>query len=319
MDWSQLVDKRILVTGGGGFLGSRVVARLHDHGAGEVLAPRSSEFDLRQPAAIRDLLEETHPDAVIHLAAVVGGIGANMDSPGRFFYENAVMGIHLIEEARRVGVSKFVCLGTVCAYPKVIPLPFSEDDLWDGYPEETNAPYGLAKKMLLVQLQSYRQEYGFNGIYLLPVNLYGPGDNFDERTSHVIPALIRKCMDAVDASADKIVCWGTGRASREFLYVDDAAEAIVAATRLYEGSEPVNVGSGVEVTVRELVEVVAAETGFKGRIEWDTSKPDGQPRRALDVSRARKEFGFVAETPFDEGLRRTIAWFRETSGSAPPQ
>jgi GDP-L-fucose synthase len=222
------------------------------------------------------------------------------------------MGIHLIEEARLAGVNKFVCLGTVCAYPKVIPLPFSEDELWSGYPEETNAPYGLAKKMLLVQLQAYRQEYGFNGIYLLPVNLYGPNDNFDPRTSHVIPALIRKCLEAVDSHADHIECWGTGRASREFLYVDDAAEAIVAATRLYNGSEPVNVGSGVEVSIREMAELIAERCGFKGRIDWDASKPDGQPRRALDVSRAREEFGFVAETPFEEGLRRTIDWYRST-------
>jgi GDP-L-fucose synthase len=306
----DLSTKRVLVTGGSGFLGSQVVERMRRAGAAEVLAPRSSEFDLRKPEDVRSVLESTEPDVVVHLAAVVGGIGANMSSPGRFFYENAVMGIHLIEEARRAGVEKFVCLGTVCAYPKVIPVPFSEDDLWNGYPEETNAPYGLAKKMLLVQLQAYREEYGFNGVYLLPVNLYGPGDNTNLSTSHVIPALIRKCIEAVDSGADEIVSWGTGSASREFLYVDDAAEGIVAATTRYNGAEPINLGSGEEVTIKELVVQIADLCGFTGRIVWDATKPDGQPRRCVDVSRAKRAFGFEATTPFADGLAQTIDWYR---------
>ncbi|MEX0874598.1 MAG: GDP-L-fucose synthase [Actinomycetota bacterium] len=303
---------RVLVTGGSGFLGSRMVDRLRTEGTKEIIAPRSSEADLRQPGVVRDLLDQTRPDAVIHLAAVVGGIGANMAAPGRFFYENAVMGIHLIEESRLAGVEKFVCAGTVCAYPKFVPVPFREEDLWDGYPEETNAPYGLAKKMLLVQLQSYRDEYGFNGIYLLPVNLYGPGDNIDPLTSHVIPALIRKCVEAVERGDDEIVCWGTGNASREFLYVDDAATGIVAALRSYDGAEPVNLGSGQEITIRDLVAKIAEIAGFEGRIEWDSSKPDGQPRRSLDTSRAEREFGFRASTSFDQGLRATVEWYKDS-------
>lgn len=306
----DITSSRILVTGGSGFLGSRVVDRLRREGATDVVTARSSDFDLRDPEQIRALLRKTEPQAVIHGAAVVGGIGANMAEPGRFFYDNAVMGIHLIEEARLAGVEKFVCLGTVCAYPKYLPLPFREENLWDGYPEETNAPYGLAKKMLLVQLQAYRQQYDFQGIYLLPVNLYGPGDNADPKSSHVIPALIKKCLDAVAAGSDEIVCWGTGQASREFLYVDDAAEGIVAATQRYGGNEPVNIGSGQEVTIRELVETIAHLAGFTGRITWDTSKPDGQPRRCLDVSRAKEEFGFIASTPLADGLAETVEWYR---------
>jgi GDP-L-fucose synthase len=306
----DLSNVRVLVTGGSGFLGSRVVERFGTAGSKEVLAPTSSEYDLRRPDAIRSMLADLMPDVVVHLAAVVGGIGANMASPGRFFFENAVMGIHLIEEARLAGVRKFVCVGTVCAYPKVLPVPFREEDLWNGYPEETNAPYGLAKKMLLVQLQAYRDEYGFNGIYLLPANLYGPGDSVDPRTSHVIPALVRKFVDAVERGDDEVACWGTGTASRAFLFVDDAADAIVAATRTYEGREPVNVGVGAEITIRELTEQIMDLTGFTGRIVWDHDKPDGQPRRALDTSRARQAFGFEARIPLVEGLRATIDWYR---------
>jgi GDP-L-fucose synthase len=309
-----LAGKRVLVTGGSGFLGGRVLEQLASHDVAEVFAPRSAEYDLRQPDAIRAVLGDTRPDVVVHLAAVVGGIGANMESPGQFFYDNAIMGIQLIEESRLAGVERFVCLGTVCAYPKFVPAPFHEDELWNGYPEETNAPYGLAKKMLLVQLQAYRQQYGFHGIYLLPVNLYGPNDNFDERTSHVIPALIKKCCEAVDSGAESITCWGTGRASREFLYVDDAANGIVAAAERYSGNEPVNLGSGQEITILELTELIAELVGFRGKLVWDTDKPDGQPRRWLDTTRAEQEFGFRASTELREGLRRTIDWYRQSSG-----
>jgi GDP-L-fucose synthase len=256
------------------------------------------------------MMEEIRPDTIVHLAAVVGGIGANRSHPGQFFYENLIMGVQLIEQARRHDVAKFVSIGTVCAYPKFTPIPFSEEHLWDGYPEETNAPYGLAKKMLLVQGQAYRQEYGFNSIYLLPVNLYGPGDNFAPESSHVIPALIKKCVDAVDSGADEIACWGDGSASREFLYVDDAAEGIVLATQRYDGAEPVNLGSGREITIRDLTAAIAELCGFRGRIVWDTSKPNGQPRRCLDVSRAREWFGFQATTEFRTGLAKTVAWYR---------
>ncbi|HEX4034153.1 MAG TPA: GDP-L-fucose synthase [Solirubrobacteraceae bacterium] len=307
-----LAGKRVLVTGGSGFLGEPVVAQLASHDVADVAAPRSAEYDLREHEAVRAVLADTRPDVVIHLAAVVGGIGANMASPGSFFHDNAMMGIQLIEESRLAGVERFVCLGTVCAYPKNAPVPFSEDDLWNGYPEETNAPYGLAKKMLLVQLQAYRQQYGFEGIYLLPVNLYGPRDNFDERTSHVIPALIKKCAEAVERQADSIECWGTGRASREFLYVEDAAEGIVAAAARYSGAEPVNLGSGQEISIAHLTELIAELVGFSGRIVWDTSKPDGQPRRWLDTSRAEREFGFRAQTALRDGLERTIEWYRES-------
>jgi GDP-L-fucose synthase len=313
-----LAGKRVLVTGGSGFLGGRVLDALGSHDVAEVFAPRSAEYDLRQLDGIRSALGDTRPDVVIHLAAVVGGIGANMESPGQFFYDNAIMGIQLIEESRLAGIERFVCLGTVCAYPKFVPAPFHEDELWSGYPEETNAPYGLAKKMLLVQLQAYRDQYGFNGIYLLPVNLYGPNDNFDERSSHVIPALIKKCCEAVDSGAESITCWGTGRASREFLYVDDAAAGIVAAAERYSGGEPVNLGSGREITILELTEMIAELVGFQGKLVWDTDKPDGQPRRWLDTSRAEREFDFKASTDLREGLQRTIDWYRAGTGDAMP-
>jgi GDP-L-fucose synthase len=301
--------RRVLVTGGAGFLGSHVVASLRAHGCDHVVIARSREFNLCEKEDVARLFEKARPEVVIHLAAVVGGIGANRTHPGRFFYENAMMGMLLMERARRAGVEKFVCVGTVCSYPKFTRVPFREDDIWNGYPEETNAPYGLAKKMLLVQLQSYRQEFEFPGIYLIPVNLYGPGDNFDLKTSHVIPALIRKCFQARAEGTKKIVVWGSGNASREFLYVNDAAEGIVAATKRYNGPEPVNLGSGSEIAVRELVSVICELTKFDGRIEWDSSKPDGQPRRCLDVTRAANEFGFRAKVDLRDGLQRTIDWY----------
>jgi GDP-L-fucose synthase len=303
------MGRRVMVTGGAGFLGSRVVARLEAAGATDVFVPRSAEYDLRTSDGIRRALEDSHPDLIIHLAAVVGGIGANRENPGRFFYENAIMGIELMEQARLASVSKFVGIGTVCSYPKFTPVPFHEDDLWNGYPEETNAPYGLAKKMLLVQAQAYRQQYGFDAIHLVPVNLYGPGDNFDPASSHVIPALIKKCVDAREQGADHIDIWGTGSASREFLYVGDAAEAIALAAERYDGADPVNLGVGREITIRDLVELIVTLTGFQGEIRWDATKPDGQPRRALDTSRAREGFGFVAGTSFEDGLRRTVEWY----------
>jgi len=301
--------RRVMVTGGGGFLGTAVVRRLQQAGATEVFVPRSRDYDLRTPDGIDRALADGDPDLVIHLAAVVGGIGANRENPGRFFYENAIMGIELMERSRRTGVGKFVQIGTVCSYPKFTPVPFREDDLWNGYPEETNAPYGLAKKMLLVQGQAYRQQYGFDVIHLIPVNLYGPGDNFDPSTSHVIPALIKKCVDAREAVEDHIEVWGTGAASREFIYVDDAAEGIVLGAERYDGDEPVNLGVGHEITIRDLVELIVRLTRFAGEIRWDPSKPDGQPRRGLDTSRARERFGFVASTDFEDGLRRTIDWY----------
>lgn len=304
----NLARKRIVVTGGSGFLGSRIVRRLQDWDC-EVIVPRKATCDLTQMSNIERLLEETRPQLVIHLAAAVGGIGANRLNPGRFFYENAVMGIQLIEACRRYEIQKTVILGTICAYPKLTPVPFQEKDLWIGYPEETNAPYGIAKKALLVQCQAYREQYGMNAIYLLPVNLYGEGDNFDAQSSHVIPALIRKCVEAVDEGRREIVCWGDGTATREFLYVDDCAEAILGAAQRYDQADPVNLGSGREIAIRDVAEMVAHLTGFRGRIIWDTSKPNGQPRRCLDTSRAEREFGFRACTSLETGLRKTIEWY----------
>ncbi len=301
--------RRVIVTGGAGFLGSYVVEELKARGCEKIFVPRSVEYDLRDPRQIRKLL--THFDAhmVIHLAAVVGGIGANQEHPGRFFYDNITMGIHLMDEARLSGIDKFVALGTICAYPKMTPVPFCEENLWNGYPEETNAPYGLAKKMLLVQAQAYRQEYGFNAIYLLPVNLYGPRDNFDPASSHVIPSLIRKFGEAMDEGRDEVVCWGSGQATREFLYARDAARGIVLAAEKYNGAEPVNLGAGREISIKQLAEKISEMMGYTGRIVWDSSKPDGQPRRCLDISRAEQCFGFKAATPFDEGLKETIQWY----------
>ncbi len=305
-----LTGKRVLVTGGNGFLGKRIVAKLHETDCGEVFAPGKADFDLREIEQVKQLFKELRPQAVIHGAAVVGGIGANMEHPGNFFYDNLIMGVQLMEQARLNGVEKFVSIGTVCAYPKYTPLPFHEDDLWNGYPEETNAPYGLAKKMLLVQGQAYRTQYDFNAIFLLPVNLYGPGDNFDPSSSHVIPALIKKCLDAEQAGQDEIVVWGDGTPTREFLYVDDAAQGVVLATQNYEKPDPVNLGSGEEISIRDLVHIIAKYTDFKGKIIFDTSKPNGQPRRKLDTTRALQQFGFSSSTNFDEGLARTIAWYR---------
>ncbi|MEX0631029.1 MAG: GDP-L-fucose synthase [Chloroflexota bacterium] len=298
-----------MVTGGGGFLGSSVVKRLQQAGAADIFVPRSRDYDLRTREGVDRALADGKPDLIIHLAAVVGGIGANRENPGRFFYENAAMGIELMERSRRAGVGKFVQIGTVCSYPKFTPVPFREDDLWNGYPEESNAPYGVAKKMLLVQGQAYRQQYGFNVIHLIPVNLYGPGDNFNPASSHVIPALIKKCVDARKAGERRIDVWGTGSASREFLYVDDAADGIVLGAERYDDADPVNLGVGREITIRDLAQLIAHLTRFEGEFRWDTSKPDGQPRRALDTSRARERFGFVATTGFEDGLRRTIEWY----------
>ncbi|HUM00953.1 MAG TPA: GDP-L-fucose synthase [Thermoanaerobaculia bacterium] len=309
--------RRVLVTGGAGFLGRTLLRKLAEKGALSVAAPRADEVDLRDQAAIRRCLRATKPDLVIHAAAVVGGIGANRAHPGRFFYENAVMGIELIEEARLAGVGRLVCLGTICAYPKFTPVPFREEELWNGYPEETNAPYGLAKKMLLVQLQAYRAEYGFRGIFLLPVNLYGPEDNFDLETSHVIPAMIRKFLEAGAAGASEVTLWGDGSPTREFLFVEDAADGILAAAERYDGAEPVNLGSGEEISIRDLAALVAKKTGYAGAVRWDTSKPNGQPRRRLDVSRAERLFGWRATTRLAEGLERTVAWYRESRAGAP--
>jgi GDP-L-fucose synthase len=306
-------DKRVVVTGGAGFLGSYVVEKLQERGCENIFVPRSKDYDLTREEAIIRLLKDTKPHMIIHLAAVVGGIGANRENPGSFFYKNLMMGVQLIEQARLHNVDKFVAIGTICAYPKYTPVPFKEEDLWNGYPEETNAPYGLAKKMMLVQSQAYRQQYGFNSIYLLPVNLYGPRDNFDPKTSHVIPALIKKCVDAVNEGKDEIVVWGTGNATREFLYVEDCAEAIVLAAEKYNGSDPVNIGSGFEISIKDLAKLIAELTGFKGRIVWDTTKPDGQPRRRLDTTKAEKYFGFKAKTDFREGLKKTIEWYKQIS------
>ena len=304
--WS---DKNVLVTGGAGFLGSFVVNKLKERGCRQIIVPRSGDSDLRNRDAVVRLYQEVQPHLVIHLAAVVGGIGANRANPGKFYYDNAIMGLELMEYARRFGVEKFVALGTICAYPEFTPLPFREVSLWDGYPEETNAPYGLAKKMMLVQAQAYRAQYRFNAIYLLPVNLYGPRDNFDLKSSHVIPAMIRKCVEAKEAGHQEIMLWGDGSPTREFLYVEDAAEGLLLATERYNGDQPVNLGSGQEISIRDLAQMIAAEVGFTGKILWDTTKPNGQPRRCLDVSRAKECFGFEAKFPFHEGLRRTVSWF----------
>jgi GDP-L-fucose synthase len=313
--WS---DRRVMVTGGAGFLGQHVVARLEAAGALSIFVPRTADYDLRTRDGVDRALRDGRPDLVIHLAAVVGGIGANRENPGRFFYENAIMGIELMERARLAEVGKFVTIGTVCSYPKFTPVPFHEDDLWNGYPEETNAPYGLAKKMLLVQGQAYRQQYGFDVIHLIPVNLYGPGDNFDPKSSHVIPALIKKCVDARENGDRFIEVWGTGSASREFIYVDDAARGIVLAAERYDSADPINLGVGSEITVRDLVGLIVRLTGYEGDVRWDATKPDGQPRRALDTSRARELFEFTAATPFEVGLRRTIDWYETRAGGAPP-
>jgi GDP-L-fucose synthase len=306
----DLVDKKIMVTGGAGFLGSFIVEKLKKMGCVDVFVPKIEEYNLVNGDDVIRALKDSMAEIVIHLAAVVGGIGANRENPGKFFYENAMMGIQLMEQARLAGVEKFVALGTICCYPKFTPVPFKENDLWTGYPEETNAPYGLAKKMLLVQSQAYRQQYGFNSIFLMPVNLYGPRDNFDPRSSHVIPALIKKCVDAVRNNEKEIVVWGTGGASREFLYVEDAAEAIILAAEKYNKPAPVNIGAGFEIKIKDLVDLIVRLTGFKGQVVWDKTKPDGQPRRMLDTSRAIKEFGFRAKTNFNEGLKKTIEWYR---------
>lgn len=310
--------KRVLVTGGAGFLGSVVVERLRACGPAEIFVPRSRNYDLRHVDAIRSLLSDVRPDLVIHLAATVGGIGANRAYPAEFFYDNLMMGVQLLHESWCFGVSKFAAIGTICAYPKFAPLPFREEHLWDGYPEETNAPYGLAKKMMLVQSQSYRAQYGYNSIFLLPVNLYGPHDNIDPTTSHVIPALIRKCIDAKTRGDDQIVVWGDGSPTREFLYVDDAARGILLAAERYNDSQPVNLGSGYEISIQELVQTIAHQTGFTGKIVWDTSQPNGQPRRKLDVTRARELFGFAAQVPFADGLQRTIDWYQTATQTQQP-
>jgi len=304
-------DQRVVVTGGGGFLGSFVVERLRLLGAGAIIVPRRAQYDLRQRAAIDDLLSESRPTMVIHLAATVGGIGANRERPAEFFYDNLMMSAQMLDASYRFGVSKFVGIGTICAYPKITPIPFQEDHLWDGFPEETNAPYGIAKRALLMQSQAYRQQYGYNAIHLMPVNLYGPRDNFDLKTSHVIPALIRKTLEAQARGDDQIVVWGDGTPTREFLYVEDAAEGIALAAERYNDGDPVNLGSGMEISIRDLAEMIARMIGFEGRIVWDTEKPNGQPRRRLDVSRAKARFGFEARTPFALGLQKTIAWYKE--------
>jgi GDP-L-fucose synthase len=308
-------NDRIVITGGAGFLGGSLVDRLRQRGYQNLIIPRRKEYDLTHEADVDRLYNDSKPDIVMHLAAEVGGIGANRDNPGRFFYANMAMGLHLIEAARRVKLKKFVQVGTICAYPKFTPVPFTESDLWNGYPEETNAPYGVAKKALLVMCQAYRQQYGLNAIYLLPVNLYGPRDNFDLQTSHVIPALIRKCVEARRSGAERITSWGTGMASREFLYVDDCAEGVIGALEKYDSAEPMNLGSGREITIRALTELIAGVCRFKGEIVWDKTKPDGQPRRCLDISRARKEIGFVAKTTLQDGLKKTVEWYEQSTAA----
>ena len=303
-------EKRVLVTGGAGFLGKRVVHRLEELSAAEIVVPRSREYDLRNSHVIENLIEQAKPNIIFHLAAVVGGIGANRVNPGRYFYDNLIMGVQLMEISRQKNVDKFVAVGTICSYPKICPIPFKEESIWDGYPEETNAPYGLAKKMLIVQSDSYRTQYGFNSICLVPTNLYGPGDNFDPESSHVIPAIITKCLDAIEEGQEEIELWGTGKATREFLYVDDCSEGILLAAEHYNESEPVNLGSEWEISIRELAELIKELTGFKGGIKWNTSMPDGQPRRSVDSTRALK-FGFQSKTNFKEGLKATIEWYRE--------
>ncbi|MEW6715916.1 MAG: GDP-L-fucose synthase [Chloroflexota bacterium] len=304
-------NRRVCVTGGAGFLGSFVLKVLKERGATDIFVPHIEKYDLTQPEALQRMFEDAQPDIIIHLAALAGGIGVNRARPAEFFYQNIMMGVPLMHAAWERGVDKFVAIGTICAYPKFTPVPFKEENLWDGYPEETNAPYGLAKKMLLVQAQAYRQQYGFNAVYLLPVNLYGPGDNFNLETSHVIPALIRKCMEAQEQGEEQIILWGDGAPTREFLYVEDAAMGIILAAERYNGSEPVNLGSGMEIRIKDLAQLIARLTDFNGEIVWDTTKPSGQPRRALDTSRAEQYFGFKAQMPFEEGLRRTIQWYRE--------
>src|SRR5664280_955948 len=311
----DFTNKQIVVTGGQGFLGTNLVKKLREHGATKVVALAHHDYELRDRAQVQRMFDDLHPEVIIHLAAVVGGIGANRLHPGSFFYDNAIMGIQLIEEARLHATQKFVQVGSICAYPKFTPVPFKEEDLWNGYPEETNAPYGLAKKMLLVQLQAYRQEYGFDGIYLLPVNLYGPGDNDDLVTSHVIPAMIRKFKEAKEQNLPTVILWGDGSPTREFLYVEDAADGILAAAEQYDGASPVNLGSGEEIAIRDLATLVARETGFGGGIRWDASKPNGQPRRKLDVTRAEELFGWKSRTSLSEGLRRTIAWYLRNRGA----
>lgn len=307
--------ERVVVTGGAGFLGSYVVEKLRARGVANLFVPRRRDYDLVKMEDVRRLYDDAQPDLVVHLAAVVGGIGANLINPGKYFYENLMMGVQLLDEARLRGVKKFLATGSICSYPKFTPVPFKEEDLWNGYPEETNAPYGLAKKMMLVQSQSYRQQYGFNSIFLLPVNLYGNGDNFDLESSHVIPGLIRKCVEAVRAHRDEIVCWGTGQVTREFLHAEDCAEGLVLAAERFNKSEPVNLGAGFEISIKDLAEKIAALTGFRGRLVWDASKPDGQPRRCLDTSRAEREFGFRARIGFDQGLRQTIDWYKRHCSS----
>ena len=307
-------NKRVTVTGGAGFLGSHLTEKLKQKGCQNIFVPLIGDYNLVEKDPIIKMYKDSKPDIVIHLAGAVGGIGANMENPGRYFYENLMMGVQLMEQGRQSGIEKFVAIGTICAYPRLASVPFKEEDLWSGYPEETNAPYGLAKKMMLVQSQAYRQQYGFNSIFLLPVNLYGPGDNFDLKTSHVIPALVRKVVEAKIRGEDQIEVWGTGNASREFLYVEDAAEGILLASEKYNRSDPVNLGAGFEILIKDLVRLIAELTGFTGKIVWDTSKPDGQPRRMLDVSRAQKEFGFKSSMRFEEGLKKTIEWYK-TAGS----